>query len=99
MERDHVSCGQALALMKTRLNRLRSDAALDEYFMARLKSAEAELGRKGITLTDTIDDLMLLVDYTVWQYQNRDASGAMPEWLRLRVRERWLAQRVGEVDA
>ena len=39
---------------------------------------------------------MLCVDYVVWQYQNRDAAGAMPDWLRLRRRERWLQQRAGE---
>ena len=33
---------------------------------------------------------MLLVDFTVWQYQNRDQGGSMPEWLRLQRRERWL---------
>jgi hypothetical protein len=38
------------------------------------------------------DDLMLCADYVVWQYQNRDTGGAMPDWLRLRRRERWLAQ-------
>lgn len=32
-------------------------------------------------------------DVTVWQHQNRDKPGAMPEWLRLRRRERWLSQR------
>ena len=35
--------------------------------------------------------MMFLVDYTVWQYQNRDKPGDMPDWLRLDRRERWLA--------
>ena len=49
--------------------------------------------RSGIRLDDTqADDLMLCADYVVWQYQNRDTGGAMPDWLRLRRRERWLAQ-------
>ena len=31
--------------------------------------------------------------YTVWQYQNRDSAGSMPDWLRLRRRERWLREK------
>ena len=38
---------------------------------------------------------MLVVDTTVYQYQNRDKPGGMPEWLRLRRRERWLREAGG----
>ena len=36
---------------------------------------------------------MLLVDMTVWEYQNRDKMTGMPEWLRIVRRERFLADR------
>ena len=78
----------ALSLVKARLNRL--DANLDVYLIQRVAAAVEELARIGIQLNDSADDLMLVVDYTVWQYQNRDTPGAMPEWLRLRRRERWI---------
>lgn len=78
----------ALSLVKARLNRL--DANLDTYLTQRVAAAVEELTRIGIQLNDSADDLMLVVDYTVWQYQNRDAPGTMPEWLRLRRRERWI---------
>lgn len=78
----------ALSLVKARLNRL--DANLDVYLTQRVAAAVEELTRIGIQLNDSADDLMLVVDYTVWQYQNRDTPGAMPEWLRLRRRERWI---------
>lgn len=80
----------ALKLVKSRLNRTAADTHLDEYFTQRIEAAEAELEGTGILLTSSADDLMLVVDYTVWQYQNRDSTGAMPDWLRLRRRERWL---------
>ncbi len=83
----------ALALVKARLNRLASDTTLDEYLIARIAAAAENLKRIGITVTASGDDLMLLVDLAVWQYQNRDNAAGMPEWLRLRRRERWLAQR------
>ena len=87
-----VNIRTALGLVKARLNRLASDATLDTYFVQRIEAAEAELESTGISLTDSADDLMLLVDYTVWQYQNRDSAGGMPDWLRLRRSERWLRQ-------
>ena len=80
-----------LALVKARLNRLASDTALDEYLTKRIESAVAELKRSGITLDAAQpDDVMFCSDYVVWQYQCRDANSGMPEWLRLRRRERWL---------
>ena len=87
-----VSTETALGLVKSRLNRMAADTSLDDYFRQRIAAAVAELEGTGISLTGSPDDLMLVVDYTVWQYQNRDSAGAMPEWLRLRRRERWLRQ-------
>lgn len=92
-----INAATALSLIKARLNRLQSDTTLDEYLTARLSAACAELEKTGITLDDGADDLMLAVDYTVWQYQNRDKPGNMPDWLRLRRRERWV-QEVGRHD-
>lgn len=92
-----INAATALSLIKARLNRLESDTTLDEYLTARLSAACAELEKTGITLDDGADDLMLAVDYTVWQYQNRDKPGNMPDWLRLRRRERWV-QEVGRHD-
>ena len=86
---------QALSLVKTRLNRLPSDTTLDEYLTARIMAAEQAIGATGIVLTASVADLMLVVDYTVWEYQNRDKPGSMPDWLRLRRRERWVRQGVG----
>lgn len=91
-----VSTETALGLVKSRLNRMAADTSLDDYFRQRIASAVAELEGTGISLTGSPDDLMLVVDYTVWQYQNRDSAGSMPEWLRLRRRERWLREKRGE---
>jgi hypothetical protein len=89
----------ALGLIKSRLNRMAADTSLDEYFRRRIDAACAELEGTGSSLTDSADDLMLAVDYTVWQYQNRDSAGSMPDWLRLRRRERWLREKRKEDDA
>ena len=57
-----------LGLVKARLNRPPGDTALDAYFKKRIEGAAAKLKRTGIHLTESADDMMLLVDYTVWQY-------------------------------
>lgn len=89
-----VDLGSALQMVKTRLNRLQSDTTLDDYLMVRIEAAIKELEGTGIVLSDSMEDLMLVTDYTVWQYQNRDNAAGMPEWLRLRRRERWIRQGV-----
>ena len=86
----------ALELVLTRMDRRQADEKLKEYLVMRIDSAIEELKGKGITLTDSAEDLALLVDYTVWQYQNRDKASGMPDWLRLKVRERWLRQQRGD---
>lgn len=88
----------ALALVKHRLNRLPGDTSLDNYLGYRIKAAIEELERTGIHLDNGNEDLLLVVDIAVWQYQNRDSGAGMPDWLRLRRRERWLQQREADTD-
>ncbi|MBQ8617635.1 MAG: hypothetical protein IJ418_08985 [Clostridia bacterium] len=83
----------ALNLVKDRLNRMRVATKDDEYLKSRIDAAAKRLEKNGIRLMDTTDDLMLLVDMTVWEYQNRDKMTGMPEWLRQVRRERFLADR------
>lgn len=89
-----VNTETALTLVKTRLNRLPGDTSLDEYLAKRIDAAIGEIEATGIALTDSVADLMLVVDYAVWAYQNRDQATGMPDWLRLRRRERWVQQGV-----
>lgn len=88
-----MDVGMALKLVKARLNKLSTpdgSAALDPYLEKRIEAKVQELAGNGITVGDTADDLLLVVDGVVWDYQNRDKSTGMPEWLRLKRRERWL---------
>ena len=90
---------QVLSLVKARLNRLASDTSLDDYLAARIKGALREfVSVRGIHLQNDADDMMLLVDYVTWQYQNREAglsavtrpgTSGEPDWLRIRLRNRW----------
>ena len=90
----------ALPLVKARLNRLASDTTLDGYLESRLRGVQQEMERTGIVLNaESPDDLMLLVDWTVWEYGNRDQAAGVPDWLRLRRRERWLNRGGGQNDS
>ena len=82
-----------LPIVKSRLNRTPTDTSLDVYLTSRIQGAAAELEGNGIVISEEIDDVVLLADYTAWKYQNRDVPGGMPEWLRLARRERWLRQK------
>ena len=85
------SINAALAIMKTRLNRMQSDTSLDETaLLPRLRGAVETLRKNGVKLTDSADDVVLLADYAVWRYQNRDSPEEMPKWLRRLRRERFL---------
>lgn len=82
----------ALTLVKARLNRLAGDTTIDGYLLQRIAAAEEKLNSM-FTLplrAGSIEDMMLLVDYTVYQYQSRDKAGGEPDWLRMRLRERYL---------
>ena len=81
-----------LQLIKVRLNR--ADTALDDYLSTRIEAARDELEYKGVSLNLAMtEDCVFLADFTAWQYLNRDKAGAMPEWLRLALRERFLRNR------
>ena len=86
---------QVLALVKQRLDRLPGDTRLDGYLSSRIRGAAEELEKAGIRLDGGLADTMLLTDYTVWQYQNRDNPNAQPLWLRDAIRKRWVQQRGG----
>ena len=82
---------QALQLMKTRLNRPAADTSLDSYLGFRISAAVRELNdMMPEKLSDSVDDLLLVVDFATWKYQNRDKNTGDPPWLRSVLRNRHL---------
>lgn len=79
-----------LQIVKARLNRM--DNALDDYLIARIRAAVAELEAAGIHAKDNERDTVLVSDIVVWEYQNRDDRGDRPMWLRAAIRDRWLQE-------
>lgn len=89
---------RAYELVKARLDYICVPATTETYLRARIEAAAKRLEQNGIRLRDTTDDLMLLCDMAVWEFQSRDKPGAMPEWLKIVRRERWLADRKANAE-
>lgn len=82
-----------LSIVKARLNRLADDTTIDDYLIKRINAADNELKHTGIIIDEAdAEDLIFISDFVVWQYQNRDNPRGMPDWLRLRRRERFIQQ-------
>ncbi len=91
-----------LLLVKDRLDRTPRNTLRDAPLRHRIEGAIAHLERLGIRfdrdengeiLTIPADDMMLVVDLTVWMWQNRDKGEDEPKWLRRRLSERWMSER------
>lgn len=77
----------ALSLLKMGLGV--SHTARDDLYLPKLEAADAELQGRGIVLDMSLtDDVVLLADYTEWEYRNRDTEKAMPASLVLRLNNR-----------
>lgn len=68
------------------------NARLSQY----LETAEAEISREGITLTDTLDDMSTVVMYSGWLWRKRDTMEAMPRMLRYRLNNRLFSEKASE---
>lgn len=81
----------ALELVKSRLDRLTLDTGKKKYLEARIEEAAQELADEGITITDSMSDLLLIVDLAVYNYGNRDKNEPQPKWLRKKISRRFLS--------
>lgn len=71
----------------------------DTYFSNSLETAEIELTKMGIDLSSlTVEDMKLIVDYTVWQYRKRQEDVGLSRNLKFRIHNR-IIQKVGASNA
>jgi hypothetical protein len=83
--------GNKLSLLKMDLGI--SHSHRDEYFISLLDSAAAEIMRRGITLTTSIEDELLIVDYASWSYRKRQEDIPLSKNIQLRIRNRIIQER------
>lgn len=84
---------QALLLFKLDLGV--NSTQKDDYYTLILESNQKELLTRGVHLDlSSIDDTMLLVDYTIWNYRNRNEDVPMPKNIELRLMNRKVERRI-----
>lgn len=66
----------------------------DEFYMSYIQSRFCDLQDKGIALNlNSLEDQMLLSDFSVWEYRNRKENLALSKSLQLRIRNRIVKKR------
>jgi len=72
--------------------------AYDERLGQYLSSAQAQIEREGITLTDSVDDMQIIVMYAAWMWRRRDGMEGMPRMLRYALNNKLFSQKMQEED-
>lgn len=67
----------------------------DSYYTNMIEASIKELEAKGVILDDTIEDQMLVSDYTAWQYRHRAENVELARNIQLRIRNRIVKKRSG----
>ena len=75
-----------------------SGDAYDNWLRQYLETAERQIAREGVTLTDSIDDRQLTVAYAAWLWRRRDNMQGMPRMLRYLLNNRLFAEKMREAD-
>ncbi|MDO5559416.1 MAG: hypothetical protein Q4F95_07435 [Oscillospiraceae bacterium] len=74
-----------------------SHTARDAYLNNKIAGCQEELRDKGITLDLTkADDVMLLSDYTAWQYRHRAENIPLSKSLDLRIKNAVTKERANQ---
>ena len=67
----------------------------DTYFSNLIKTANVELTKMGVDLTNySAEDIQLIVDYAAWNYRKRQEDVGLPRNLKFRINNRAI-QKVG----
>lgn len=57
---------------------------LEQY----LTAAKAEIEREGVTLTESMADGNLVIQYAAWMWRKRDTGEGMPRMIRWQINNR-----------
>lgn len=68
--------------------------SLDDYLLTIIQAARNFIANEGITLTDSIPDMMLVEMYAAYLYRKRrEENAAMPRMLRWNLNNRLLSEK------
>lgn len=69
-------------------------ASYDQRLTALVCSAKEMITREGISLTEELEDVQLLVMYAAWLWRRRDTGDGMPRMLRYTLNNRLFSQKM-----
>lgn len=72
--------------------------AYDTRLMQYLRAAEEEISREGITLSDTVSDNELVIQYAAWKWRNRQTGETIPRMLRYALNNRLFSEKMRDAD-
>ena len=75
-----------------------SSTALDTMLSALITQAQAAIAREGITLTNSVEDDMLVVQYAAYVYRQRRDNTGMPRFLRWMLNNRLISEKGAASD-
>lgn len=82
-----------MALLKADLDLLSVPKEREAYLTQQIEAAKSMIQREGITLTDTPEDIQLVVMYAAWLYRKRNTGEGMPRMIRYAINNRVISQR------
>lgn len=85
----------ALALLKVDLGILNS-TAYDQRLTAIIDASVAAVTREGATLTDSVEDIQLIIMHAGWLWRKRDSGEGMPRNLRWMLNNRIFSGKMQE---
>lgn len=63
-------------------------AAYNERLTAYLTRAKEEIEREGVTLSDSVSDQNLVINYAAWMWRKRDTGEGIPRMIRWQINNR-----------
>ncbi len=70
----------------------------DKALLEEIKAAKSELESKSIKIDyDSPEDRMLLVDFSLWRYKNKNEDIALPKSISYRIKNRIAKRRAENV--
>lgn len=70
-----------------------SETVYDARLLQYIESAQAELERRGIVLTESVSDQNLVAVYAAWMWRNRHKGDGEPRMIKWMVNNRLMRQK------
>lgn len=66
----------------------------DERLTVYLQTAQQRITEEGVTLTDSVSDDDLTIQYAAWMWRRRDSGDGMPRMLRYALNNRIFSRKM-----